>query len=442
MVHLLVVIFLFVLTGICWRIDRSKLYPPFIFSGIWAFTLLVFMLFGGEYFEISDHALVLYASGSFFFFLGGVASQQIYKANTKNRIISPRLFTVSDTIGLSIILNSLFFVLVLGMLYVLLESREFSLNLAEILDRRRVGIDSSGQSRELSFVRNLPVFGSIMLILIQIAYSQSILRNWRFLILFVLTVLVGIASTGSKGIILGLLLVAFFINSTKKGFLDIRTLFLVITIGIAAFLSGLVFFSYSFISSGESFGDVFLQNFDSLSSVLLDYWLGSSVAFSKFLDDPNSFLLTQSLSRSLLEMANNFGANISLSSLHADYVCVTLSQCGINTYTLYFSFYGDYGWAGVTIGMFLFGYISTQLYLLAKRGYPYFIALYAILLYALVMSFHAELFFSNLNYILKFTIIYFAIMLLSRAFRYLPISVSNSSGQPQTKITGYIHFYR
>lgn len=438
----LVVIFLFVLAGICLTLDRSTLYPPFIFSGVWALTLLSFLFFGGEYFPISDHALVIYASGSLFFFLGGAASKQIYKVNEKNRIISSRIFLVSDTIGLSILLNSLFVILVFSMLYVLLQNQDFSLNLAEILDRRRVGIDSSGQLKELSFVRNIPVFGSIMLILIQIAYSQSPLRNWRFLILFVLTALAGIASTGSKGIILSLLLVAFFIDSTKKGVLDIRNLFIVIIFGMAVFISGLVFFSYGFLSSGESFDDVFFKNFHSLTSILFDYWLGSSVAFSKFLDEPNSFLLTQSLSRSFLELANNFGANIPLPSLHADYVCVSLSQCGINTYTLYFSIYGDFGWAGVIIGMFLFGYISTQIYLLAKRGFPYFIAIYAILLFSLVMSFHAELFISNLNYILKFTIIYYGIMLSCRAFRYLPIDVRNSSGQLQTKISGYVHFHR
>ena len=72
-----------------------------------------------------------------------------------------------------------------------------------------------------------------------------------------------------------------------------------------------------------------------------------------------------------------------------------------NVYTIHFSYFKDFGWAGTVLAMTALAFCLTVLYSRAKRGGPVAQQLYAMTCVGLVLSFHAEHFLLELNPYIK-----------------------------------------
>src|SRR5260370_16455677 len=113
---------------------------------------------------------------------------------------------------------------------------------------------------------------------------------------------------------------------------------------------------------------------------------------------------TQSIDRFFVDTANSLGANVTPAPKHPDFTNVSLHEF-TNVYTIYFSYFKDYGWIGTIILMFVMGAMLTLLYKRAMRGKPIATILFGHLGFSvIVLSIVAENGFSLLNTHIKFVI--------------------------------------
>ena len=79
----------------------------------------------------------------------------------------------------------------------------------------------------------------------------------------------------------------------------------------------------------------------------------------------------------------------------------------MNIYTIYFSYFPQFGTAGSLGMMFLLGAGVTFAYLKALTGGPQAIMIFGILFYAVPLSGYAEYYFMNLNFLGKMVLLSF-----------------------------------
>ena len=343
------VLFFLVLAALNYKVSKSPLYPPVIFSFVWLFSLIGLLVSGDSLYSVSIEAIMVYVIGGLFFSLGGLVYflNRIYKKTNRNV-----LDLENPNKNLQLYFDAMLVVFIISsIVYAVSFSEGFS-NPLYFANQRRLEVENSGTTREFSFVRNAPILGAFLLIALQINNKGPLLRNWRYCLLFITTALIG-SLTGSKGTIIGLTLTAFFLSSIKSNKINLKLLFIVLTIGLSSFIIGLLLVSYKYTTANQSYIESLMDNTGEMIGTVQSYWLGGLIAFNNVVENPNSMESTQNIFRGLAEMANNFGANYYVPSLHADYSCISQFQCGINTYTIYFSYFNDYGWIGVMVGMFI-----------------------------------------------------------------------------------------
>jgi len=90
-----------------------------------------------------------------------------------------------------------------------------------------------------------------------------------------------------------------------------------------------------------------------------------------------------------------------------------------NTYTIYYTYFRDFGWFGAVLCLAVLGAILTLIFRLARRGLPIAVLLYAVAAKGIVLSFHAEHFFLALNFIIKagvfFSLLYLVVARIAPA---------------------------
>lgn len=397
------VLFFLVLVALNYKYSKSLLYPPVIFSFVWLFSLIGLLISGDSLFSISIETIMVYMIGGLFFSLGGFFyfSNSIKENTQKNVItlkkINKNLKFYFDAMLIIFIISSI--------IYALSFSEDFS-NPLYFANQRRLDVEISGTTRDFSFIRNVSILGTFLIITLHIHNQDSLLKNWRYWLVFITTALVG-SLTGSKGILINLTLIAFFLSSIKNNKFNLKLLFIVLSIGLSSFIFGLLVLSYEYTITNQSYIESLMDNSGEIIKTVQAYWLGGLIAFNNVVENPDSLESTQNIFRGLVEIANNFGANYYVPSLHAAFTCISQFQCGINTYTIYFSYFKDYGWVGVIIGMFIYGFIMSWIYRWATQKEPVFVALYAVSANGLFFSFHAEHFFLNLNFMVKFLMFFY-----------------------------------
>jgi oligosaccharide repeat unit polymerase len=139
--------------------------------------------------------------------------------------------------------------------------------------------------------------------------------------------------------------------------------------------------------------------------------MGGPVAFDRIVNDPNSIPSTQSIDRFFLETANSLGAHFNVPSLHAKYADISPDnfESDFNVYTIYFSYYKDYGWPGTVVLTALVGFLLTVLYNSASNGRPALMVLCAVTSVGTLSSIYSENYFLALNELIKISI-FFAVL--------------------------------
>jgi oligosaccharide repeat unit polymerase len=148
---------------------------------------------------------------------------------------------------------------------------------------------------------------------------------------------------------------------------------------------------------------------------LSNYWLSSVVAFSRVAKTPHALSSSYDIDRFFVQTAVSLGAHIKVPNINQKFLAVTPTGETSNTYTIYFSYFKEFGWMGSVLLLAGLGAALTAVWRIAMRGSPVAILFYATFCTAILQTIETETFFIALNgYIKEFIFYAMLYMLLPR----------------------------
>jgi oligosaccharide repeat unit polymerase len=217
-------------------------------------------------------------------------------------------------------------------------------------------------------------------------------------------------SGGAVSLALGLI----GIDAIRRGGLRTKTI-------VASLIVALVSFDVvaALLSKGNTETSASIsENVSGTADLVGIYVLGGVVAFDAVVQYPASITPVWSLWRVFKLTANKFGASFDVPSIHAEYTDISNEYNG-NVYTIYFSYYPEYGLAGVCVVMMILGGVLTVIYQKAVHGNPRAVVLYAFVFSGIMLSGFSEYFFLGANFWFK------AVLYTLLVYRFAPCSVAS-----------------
>jgi oligosaccharide repeat unit polymerase len=402
----MLVLTIFALLGlllIMYIVSRNLLFPPVIFTGVWLISLIGVLLSGGFFYELYGTALLVYLVGAIAFSVGGALVLWLMGGNSNHAQI--RLPNIYSRRAIHRFLDIVLIIFVAGLP---LYWREVSSDASDVSTElmlqtiRYNQVEASGSAGSFSLINQFGGMAQFLALVMFYEADGSRGRRWRAIVAIILAAVYG-GMTGTKGNIVYLVLTLYFISAIKER--QLRVLPLLGTIGAAVgfFAIGVVFINMAF----ESFAGAGAM-FTAISEQILTYWLGGVVAFKYIAENPNAIESTQPIYRFFLETARSLGMSVEVPSIHADYTMVGPNIDG-NIYTIYFTYFKDWGWSGTAIIMLVLGGGLTVLYKRAMQGKTIASLFYAMMLVGLVMSLNGEHFFLGLNGYIKALVFFYVV---------------------------------
>lgn len=380
-----------------YSISRNVLYPPFMFSATWLLSLLALVLSGDTFYPVAREALLVYMVGAMFFSIGGVCHLLLKGNDIKKWLFSnTRLARVHKILDIGLLFT------IIGLPFYIMRISEYAdfTEYTVLAMLRSASVESSASiQRSFSIINNLVVLSMFIAMAMHYENDGTAGRKWRSNVAIIVAIVYGVL-TGSKGWVLIFPTLAF-LSFIRKKRVDMLTLGGVVSLILVFFGAGLLMVNYVYIDAWDP-----AQMVRILGGTVHNYWLGGLVAFNRIVDAPQTIASVQSLNRFFLETANGLGASFDIPSFHAEFTNISSSGDDTNTYTIYFSYFKDYGWPGVVVGMSFLGAGLSCIYVYAMRHYPIAVFVFATATMGIILSFHGEHFILALNYYLKLIIFY------------------------------------
>ncbi len=377
-------------------ISRDSLYPGSMFTFVWALSLTALVLAQGRFFDISGQTMLVYLFGAMAFTFG--STWALTGSDIKPRPFVP--YTDEQNERFLTVLKTLFYICLIGLPFYLLSVwKELEFGDPLFFQRlRELDLKEDEGRTLLDYVLGNFVIISLF-VACSYAYVHKELRNVPFYYYGSILMFFFYGSAkGTKGNILTLLFIMLFIDFRKRGHVEFKKLGIIFGSGLTIFLLGLYYVNFAYMQL-----DWNLDTLAYLGDALMSYWIGGIVAFDNIVQHPDLYLSHHSVNRFFMETANKFGAGFVLPSFHPEFSQVSTTNDS-NVYTIYFSYYKDYGMAGVLFFMTLLGYLLTKVYAVASRENPVQVIIYATLMSGLVLSTFAEFFFLRLTMFYKMAI--------------------------------------
>ncbi len=380
-----------ILLGINYKLVHDTLYPPLLFTGTWLILLIGILFSGDSLYEIGVTTYLVYVVGALAFSSGGLlALASIPPARNGmqaygDRISLPNVRRTLDVLILILIVGLPLYWRAVSSLAD--DDVEIQFLLQNI---RRKTVELRDEGGAIGPIANLVVLAQFVALAAFYDSNRTIGGRLRTAIAIVLALIYG-AMSGTKGNAVFLLLTLYFVYSLKIGEIRLRPLVVTVASALALFSLGLIFVNYAFTSFSDSSEIAVL-----LAETVQNYFLSGLVAFDRIVENPNVMESTQPIHRFFLETGRSLGLTVYVPPKHADYTDIA-PYMDSNTYTIYFSYFKDYGWIGTIVIMTILGFGMTGLYRRIRNTEPVTVLLYAKLCVALVMSLHADHFFNGLN---------------------------------------------
>lgn len=383
-----------------WRIGRSTLFPPLLYCAIWASTLGGIGVAGARFLSISEYACLIYLVGAVSFALGGVICLSCFDfaISTRERLSwrTPRTSLVAlDLLLVLLILIYPYF------LHLAVTLAGTSNPLALLVYIRRLTVEKQGGS-PFGAIANLTVLAPLVALAITYESDGSFARRARSVVAIIVALAYGVL-TGSKGGAL-LLVTVFFVTQIRARRISVKTGIAAVTLFLFFFGVGLIAINFGGSTRGNAGGIV-----RQVGGEVLNYWLGSPIAFSKVVERPDSLPSSESIDRFFLQTENSFGMRNKIPSINPPYTTIEAGGKNTNTYTIYFSYFKDFGWIGATLLLAAVGAMVTWVWRWAMVGGPIAALLYANLCTAILQSIYSENFFVALNFYIKAITFYIAL---------------------------------
>ena len=394
------------------RLGGSVLYPPAQFSLLWAALLGISLFTTDGIFPLSGNAVVIFAIGGLAFSVGG-AMRLVADQPRPTCGVPPDAHRVSRavatllTAGLAglVVLFPVFWNYVLS-----LANPGFSNLWLAIRSGAIAAAEAPGQRAWLAVFLDNATLVAILLALTAMAYygergTSRLVAVGLVLVATAYSLVTGSRSGGSI-----VLLGSFGIRLMKRRRFSWR----LTAAGVAAVL--LMYVPVTLLRTVKG-GDPLATSMDDArltGDTAILYSVGSLSAFDVYLASPSTMPDTWSIRYAVLRAANRLGFNVVAPSIHMSYVTVG-PKGPVNTYTMYFAYYPEFGMAGVILFSALVGYALVWLHSVAAVRQGCFLVLYGLSFNELCKSGFSEGFFMSLNMWLKAAAYCVVLYLLQRA---------------------------
>lgn len=400
----IVLIFLFLIVVADNIVEKSILYPPFIFNFIWFLVILIYFIFKifdpDEMDTLHSNTLIFIALSNLFFSLGGFYVLTNLKQKTKKILFKPS--KVPEILG-DIILIITFITLIL----LFFKAREMASKIvaqnffvALRYQLTNVRLDYGILDYFLSFglfasLYRLYTFESLT----DLSLKQKIKLSLAVLISFAFLVL----STGRTYFFF------YFITALMtiylKGNIKSRYIWSFFLVAFITFiLVGIV------LSKGGNLEYSISENISSSVNHILAYLEGPVLAFDRFYNSEYTHTWGENTFRFFIAIL--YESNI-IEKPPADIVNEwILVPYPTNVFTVFYQYVMDFGKTGCWIIMFLFGLLHTWMFYRSKTSDNHFKLLTAYSYYPLLMVFFQDQYVSLLSFWIQLWMYSFLVLYL------------------------------
>jgi oligosaccharide repeat unit polymerase len=407
----LALIFFFLLVAFNYRVQRSVLYPPFIFCAMWLLDLVVYRSGFIEIDPVHGNTLVIVAAGAASFSLGGLLAGLAPRKLLRFHLFPPKPGRMSYFLR-----NILTIVLLCGLPVLFYQTKQLS-NLVgggfNMLAQARTVIVVEAQSGEWtgSFVLNY---------FTQIAVCFSLLfatgkKDRQFWGVTVIAFIACILSTGRGGflvLISGLIAIRLLQRKQETLRSAIPLIRWPIVLFAALFI-GLIFSNKN--TEGMTGSTTSIATFFVLSAIA-----GPLAAFDRVVQSPADFMTPWSHT---FQFPLHLAATLHLISgydkipMLDSFVFVPFQM---NVYTVFKFYYLELGIIGALVLLFFVGLLHSLLYLKAKQGGRFSTYLFAFSIYSVLVVIFDDAYSDIATYLRAFTIGLLYFLMGSITLRLLP----------------------
>lgn len=399
---------LLVLAGLGWYVTRSLYFPPAVFAAVWGMALALLGLSGDAFYSITDATRLFYVLSVLAFGAGGVAAIAVLA-----RVPRPRPSVLDERrIGLALDLVIVVMLLTIPAYWAEIQETVRMTAIQNIFVAARIRTLQAGEgfAPQLPFLLRNLIQLSIVFTFVAFAVARSTWR-WRLRCGVLLALALGYQlMTGARGGAVLLVIGVVGVAGIRRGRIPWR----LVVPALGAFLVVFAVIGIQLEKDQLRRDAGLAQNIPALWESFQGYALGGIVAFDRVLEEPDRVPSTGGLGRTAKELANRFGANYEIPSLHAQYTPIADFR-ETNVYTTYFSYVPDFGAAGTLAILASVGLVTTAIYWAAAAGSFPAVVLYGVVLAAVCQSIFNEPFFGALNLLIKTVLLLGLFTLLARA---------------------------
>jgi len=377
---------------------RNLLFPPALFTAIWFLSLIGLYLWGEAFYPVPEKAYLIYIVGASAFTLGGIFVLRL-DSNKSLSATAEVPWTGSPSTRRALDLLLVLMAIGLPVYWRQISGSVAVDDLATLFrDLRDEQLLRYEDVSRFSIVLNLGGLAQFVALAMLLESNGEPQRRWRAITATILALIYG-AIVGAKLNALSLVISLALIASVRARRLKLPTIAAAVAVALTLFSTGLVLINFAYESFGGS-----TELLQRVGQGIRLYWLSGLVAFGVIALNPNAMPSTMSIDRFFWDTAASLGAKVNPSPKSPEFTDVNLHEYS-NVYTIYFSYFKDYGWTGTIILMFIMGAIMTLLYTRAMRGRPIAMILFGHLGFSWIfLSLVAEGGFAFLNTHLKLII--------------------------------------
>lgn len=402
------------LAGINHFIGRSWYYPPTVFCVIWGIVLMLIASLGTIYYPVAQQIQVFYFLGALAFSIGGFFSVPFMERKKRgNNSVLPMDGETRRVVMRSkklIICLVLFLIVMLPIYITHLEELAKTAPGPNFFYAVRMAQLNRTMNEQIPIIENL---STLSMIIALIAWRQMI--KFRIGISYALiAALVAICYNALTGGRFGVAFIVICISGMTLLKLKRGDWKILLTIGssFVAVMGAIAIFLNKF-GANTSLG--FAGNIYPVLIGFITYAISGTIAFGHVVSHPGSVPAHWDMWVFFKHIANMLGMNFKLFNSVSEPYTYVGPGISTNVYTIYFSYWPQYGIAGTLYIMTILGFFTSIIYWLARRGYMLAIPFYGVVLFAVLLSPYSEYFFMPLGFYIRILITILAFDILVKS---------------------------
>ena len=384
---------LIVLTVLNYAVSRSLIYPPLLFCAVWAVQMVGLQITGDYFFPMEDTTLWVFFFGALAFTAGGLLAMLLKLGPPKAEPDAQTLRYIDVILKVSFVIG----LILLPFYWNYLRSLVGGGDVANFWKELRMATleHAETDARDVNpILASIPFF-SLLATISLYEFCRTGLGWLRACCGILISLIYHLGSTARSEVLILIvsLFAAVWFRSPKKA----------LRWGALAMCGFFVLFFFNQLKvekAGSRADESVANNLPQFARGLAIYSLGSAVAFDGSVRNPglipNTFPITGYFTRAL----NKFGFQLEDPVPFLQNIAVN-TAFSINAYTVYFSYYSDYGMFGTSLFMAAFGFVTTFVFRKASRNDPAHVLLFGLAMYCTLTSFFADFFVLEMGFWFK-----------------------------------------